>query len=66
MYAVTGSGNPVIFAVISVLVVALVYSPSTISYVFAVPPDSNFGVKGKCYNDVKGLQVDCSLDRDVW
>ena len=59
MYAVTGSGNPVIFVVISVLVVALVYSPSTISYVFAVPPDPQFGQRGKCNNDVERLQVDC-------
>ena len=30
MYTATGSGNPVIFAVISVLAVALVYSPTTV------------------------------------
>lgn len=52
--------KPVIFVVISILVVVLIYSSVSASGVFAVPPDDNWGEsRGTCETSGDGLTVTC-------
>ena len=56
--------KPLIFMIISVLVVALIFSPTAISHVFAVPPNSKFGTaEADCTNNVKELTATCCWSR---
>lgn len=50
--------KPVIFVVISILVVALIYSSSAAPNVYAVPPDPKFNT-GECVNSPETLTVIC-------